>query len=93
MIQINLLTEQKETHQLRDGNYGCQGERIVRELGMDVYTLLYIKCMTNKDLQYSTRNSAQCYVAGCMGGGFGENGYIHMYDLSLFAVPLKLSEL
>ena len=79
MIQMNLLTEQRETHHL-SGNYGFQGERIVREFGMDVYTLLYIKCMTNKDLQYSTRNSAQCYVAGCMGGGFGENGYIHMYD-------------
>ena len=68
MIQMNSLSEQKETHKLRDRNYGCHGVRIVRKFGMDVYTLLYIKCITNKDLQYSTRNPAQCYVAGCMGG-------------------------
>ena len=67
---MNSLSEQKETHKLRDRNYGCHGVRIVRKFGMDVYTLLYIKCITNKDLQYSTRNSAQCYVAGCMGGEF-----------------------
>ena len=31
----------------------------VRELGMVMYTLLYLKRITNKDLLYSTRNSAQ----------------------------------
>ena len=49
---------------------------IVREFGMDMYTLLYVKWITNKDLLYSTWNSAQCYVAAWMGGEFGENGYI-----------------
>ena len=34
---------------------------------MDMYTLLYLKWVTNKDLQYSTGNSAQCYVAAWMG--------------------------
>ena len=38
-------------------------ERIGREFGMDVYTLLYLKWITNKDLLYSTGKSAQCYVA------------------------------
>ena len=33
---------------------------------MDMYTGLYLKWTTNKDLLYSTRNSAQCYVAACM---------------------------
>ena len=51
-------------------------EAIVREFGMDMYTLLYVKWITNKDLLYSTWNSAQCYVAAWMGGEFGENGYI-----------------
>ena len=37
-----------------------QGEGIVREFGMDMYTLLYLKWITNKDLLYSTGNSAQC---------------------------------
>ena len=35
---------------------------------MDMYTLLYLKWITNKDLLYSTGNSAQCYVAAWMGG-------------------------
>ena len=55
--------------------YGCQvrgwGEGIVREFGMDTYTLLYLKWMTNKNLLYSTENSVQCYVAAWMGGEFG----------------------
>ena len=34
-----------------------------REFGMDMYTLLYLKWITNKDLLYSIGNSAQCYVA------------------------------
>ena len=33
---------------------------IVREFGMDMYTLLYLKRVTNKDLLYRTWNSAQC---------------------------------
>ena len=32
-------------------------------------TLLYLKCITNKNLLYSTWNSAQFYVPGWMGGG------------------------
>ena len=50
------------------------GEGIVREFGMDMYTLLYLKWITNKDLQvptYSTWNSARHYVAVRMGGEFG----------------------
>jgi len=46
------------------------GERIVREFGMDMYTLLYLKWITNKDLLYSTGYSAQCYMAAWMGGEF-----------------------
>ena len=33
---------------------------IIREFGMDMYTLLFLKWITNKDLLYSTGNSAQC---------------------------------
>jgi len=47
------------------------GKGIVREFGMDMHTLLYLKWTTNKDLLYSTGNSAQCYVAAWMGGEFG----------------------
>ena len=46
---------------------------------MDLYTLLYLEQLSNKDLLYSTRNSAQCYVAAWMVGEFEENGYMYMY--------------
>ena len=53
-------------------------ERIFRD-GMDMYTLLYLKWTTNKDLLYSTGNSAQYYVTTCMGGEFGgEWTYIYV---------------
>ena len=44
---------------------------------MDTDTLLCLKCITNKDLLYSTGNSAQCYVAAGMGGKFGGE-WIHV---------------
>ena len=47
------------------------GEGRVREFGMDMYTLLYLKWITNKDLLYSTGSSAQCYVAAWMEAEFG----------------------
>ena len=51
---------------------------MVREFGMDMYTLLYLKQITNKDVLYSTGNSAQCYVAAWMGREFGGE-WIHVY--------------
>ena len=51
---------------------------IVKEFGMDMYTLLYWKWITNKVLLYSIGNSAPCYVAAWMGGEFGEE-WIHVY--------------
>ena len=53
-------------------------EGIVGEFGMDMYTLLYLKQITNKDLLYSSENSAQCYVAAWTGGEFGGE-WIHAY--------------
>ena len=31
-----------------------EGKGLVREFGTDMYTLLYLKWMTSKDVQYST---------------------------------------
>ena len=59
---------------------------IIREFGMDMYTLLYLKWITNKDLLYSTWNSAQSYVAE-----FGEEWILVYVWLRPFAVLLKLS--
>ena len=37
---------------------------------MDMYTLLYLKWITDKALLYSMENSARCYVAAWMGREF-----------------------
>ena len=67
-------------------------EGIVREFGMDTYTLLYLKWIANRGLLYSRGNSAQCCVAAWMGGEFGGE-WIHGYVwLSPFDVHLKLSQ-
>jgi len=47
---------------------GEGGDRIFRKFGMDMYTLLYLKWITNSDLLYSIGNSFQCYVAAWVGG-------------------------
>ena len=44
------------------------GKRTVREFAKDLYTPLYLRWITNKDLLYSTWNSAQYYVAAWVGG-------------------------
>ena len=48
-----------------------RGKGIVREFEIDMYTLLYLKWITNKVLLYSTGKSVQCYVAVWMGREFG----------------------
>ena len=59
---------------------------------MDMFTVLYLKWITNKDLLYSTGNSAQCYVAAWVGGEFGREWIQVCVWLSPFAVYLKLSQ-
>ena len=44
-----------------------------------VYSLLYLKWITNKEQLYSTGNSAQCYGAARMWGEFRKNAYMNMY--------------
>ena len=49
---------------------GRMGNEIVKEFGMNMYTLLYLKWINNKDLLYSMWNSLQCYLAAWMRGKF-----------------------
>ena len=66
---------------------------IGREFGINMYTLLYLKWRTSKDLLYSTGNSAQCSLPAWMGGDFGGE-WIHVSIwLSPFTVYLKLTAL
>ena len=80
MIQMNLftninrLTDLENKFMVAKGEE--QGEGRIREFGMNMYTLLYVKWITNKDPLYSKGNSAQCYVAAWMGG---QPGYMYMY--------------
>ena len=63
------------------------GGRIVRKFGMVSFTRLCLKWVTNKDLLYSTGNSAQSYVAAWMGAEFGVRACVW---LSPFAVHQRL---
>ena len=65
---------------------------MVREFGMDMYTLLYLKWRTNKDLLHSTGDSAQGYAAAWMGGEFWGGWKNVCVWLSPFTVHLKLSQ-
>ena len=70
---------------------GGGGRDRVREFGKVMHTLLYSKWITNKDLLFSTGNSAQYHVTAWMGAEFARK-WIHVYvRLSPFAVHLKLS--
>ena len=61
------------------------------QFGMDMCTPLCLKWTANKDVLYSTVNSAQCYMAAGMGGEFGGE-WIHVYIwMSPCAIHLKLS--
>ena len=54
--------------------------------------LLYLRWIINKDLLYSTGNSAQYYVAAWRGGEFAEELIPISVWLSSFAIHLKLSQ-
>ena len=54
--------------------------KAVRELGINMDTLLYLKWIANKDLLYGTGNSAQCCVAAWMAGEFGGE-LVHMAEM------------
>ena len=63
-------------------------ERIVKDFGKDMYTLLYLKWITNKDPLYIELYSMLC--GSLDGRGFGIEGiYVYVW-LSPFTVHLKL---
>ena len=69
VVLSEVCQTQKEKYHMASfifGLYGC------------LYTLLHFKWIINKDLQYRTCSSAQCYVAAWMGAGFGGK-WIHVY--------------
>ena len=60
---MNLFAKQKQTYRLKKQTYVTKGERWKEKyIRINIYTLLYIKQITNKDLLYSTKNSIQYSV-------------------------------
>jgi len=59
----NELTYKADSRTWKKNLWLLLGEGIAREFRMGMYTLLYLKWITKKNLLYSTRNSAQGYVA------------------------------
>ena len=82
---MNLLKKQKGTHRLRKQTHGCQwGKGIVKDFGKVMYTLLYLKWITNRKLLYSTWNSAQCRVPAWMGREFDREWIlVYVFHLKL----------
>ena len=66
---MNLFTKQKQNHRCRKQTYDYQGAKRqgIERLGIDIYTLLFIKLITNKNLLYRTGNSIQYSVMNNMG--------------------------
>ena len=67
---MNFFAKQKQTHKLSKQTWlpkGKGGGGINQEVGINIYTLLYIKQIINKDLLYSTGNATQYSVIIYMG--------------------------
>ena len=61
MVQMNRFARQKLRHRCREQMYGHQGGKaagggggpvMIWEIGIDIYTLICIKWITNKNLLY-----------------------------------------
>ena len=76
---MNLFTIHKETQKtnLRLPKGKGMGGGVNQEYGIDIYTLLDIKQITNKDILYSTRNSSQYSV---WEKNLKKSGYMYMYN-------------
>ena len=58
---------------------GGYREGINWEIGVDIYTLLCRKQITNKDLPYSTGKSTQYSVITYMGKESKKSGYVYRF--------------
>ena len=72
------LTKQKETHRLRKQANGCWEERIVKDFGKVMYTLLYLKSITNQNLLHEL--CSKLHVSLDVKEGWGRiDRYMYMY--------------
>ena len=84
-LQMKLFIKQKQRHRYRKQTWLHRYRKQTHnwEIGIDIYILLYIKQITNKDLLHSTGNSTQNSILTCMGkeskGGYMYNRFILLY--------------
>ena len=71
MVQMNRFAGQKLRHRCREQTYGHQGGKAVGgrggggmnwAIGIDMYTLMCIKLMTNKNLLYKRNKVIKCIL-------------------------------
>ena len=82
-VLINMFLRKRLTD-LENG-HDYWGVETARDFGKVMYTLLYLKWKTNKDLLCTTWNSAQSYVPDWMEGRFGGE-WIHVYVFFLILI-------
>ena len=85
MIQMNLFTKQKQTYRVNlwwpGEKNGVEGRD--REFGINMYTLLYLKWITNKVVLYAQGTLLNVMWQPRCEESLGENGYMYMYAESL----------
>ena len=71
MVQMNRFAGQKLRHRCTEQTYGHQGGKAVGmrgggvmnwEIGIDMYTLICIKWMTNKNLLYKEKKNVAAFL-------------------------------
>ena len=77
-VKTETESQIQETNLWLPGESQGEGGGINWEIGMDIYTLLYIKQMANKDLPHSTGNSTQYSVMTYAGKGSKECVYVYV---------------
>jgi len=72
-------TYKTETHRLREWTYSCQVKGILKEFGMDMYTVLYLKWIIKKIycIAHGTLLNVMWQPRG--EGSLGENGHMYVY--------------
>ena len=81
--KIFLFIKKTVWGRLREGSMVTReeewGEGIVREFGIEMCRLLYLKWITSRDPLWSTGRSARCYEAAFR-PSLGKKGYVCMYS-------------
>ena len=84
MTQVNLPTEQKQTHRQREQICGCQGggggRGMEEEVRVSRCKLLYTERINNEVLLYSTENYIQRPMINHIGKEYFLKGYTHIYN-------------